>query len=371
MDLSQSPSPAELNVKLDQIRGLLAERELDGLLLRRTENLAWATCGADAYINIADSIAAASLLITQSERMVLTNNIEAARLMEEEGLSQLGWKFEVSSWINGDGRLQELTRGMRLGSDSNHLQAADLSGEIASLRSRLTPEEGGRFRLLAKLCAEGMQDAMDSVQPGMSEFEIAGVLSESVRSRGVQPVVNLVAVDERIYSYRHPLPTDKKLSKYAMLILCGRKWGLICSLTRLVHFGFLPDEIRKKAEAVARIDAEMIGATRPGRTLGDVFGQAQAAYVAIGYPDEWKRHHQGGSAGYAPREVTATPSSSEPIFLGQAFAWNPSIAGAKSEDTILVGERSNEIITEMPGWPCVEVELENLVVSRPTILERK
>ncbi len=155
-----------------------------------------------------------------------------------------------------------------------------------------------------------------------------------------------------------------------MLVLCGRKHGLICSITRLVHFGPLSDEIRKKQTTVAQIDAEMIAATRPGFTIGDVFRKAQSIYASTGFPDEWQLHHQGGSAGYAPREFTATPTSTQPILVGQAFAWNPSITGVKSEDTILVGEHSNEIITEMPGWPVIDVQVGDQVVKRPAILER-
>jgi len=105
--------------------------------------------------------------------------------------------------------------------------------------------------------------------------------------------------------------------------------------------------------------------------LGDVFKCAQSAYAAAGYPDEWKLHHQGGSAGYAPREVTATPISTEPILVGQAFAWNPSIIGSKSEDTILVGEESNEIITEMADWPSMDVQVGQQVIKRPAILVKE
>jgi len=260
---------------------------------------------------------------------------------------------------------------MKLGADTGFSNALNISREIAALRAQPTPEEGSRYRELGKLCAQGMRQAIDGVRPGISEFEVAGLLTQSVESKGVQVVVNLVASDDRIFSYRHPLPTDKKLRKYAMLVLCGRKWGLICSVTRFVHFGALPDEIRQKAEAVARIDAEMIAATRPGRTLGDVFNQAQSAYTAAGYSDEWQLHHQGGSAGYAPREVTASPASIEPILVGQAFAWNPSITGTKSEDTILVGEDSNEIITEMADWPSIEVQVDQHVLKRPAILVKE
>jgi len=371
METNQTTSITEINLKLDRIRNLLNESDLDGILLRRTDNFSWATCGTDPHINTADSMGIASLLITKTNHLLVTNNIEATRLMQEEGLAEQGWESEVSPWFAEDDQITKLTRGMKLGADSSFPDTLDLSGEIASLRSQLTPEENKRYRELGRLCAQGMRQSIDAVKPGMTEYEIAGLLSQSVESKGVQAVVNLIATDERIFSFRHPLPTAKRLKNYAMLILCGRKWGLICSVTRFVYFGALPDEIRQKAKAVARIDAEMIAATRPGKTLGDVFSRAQSAYTAAGFPDEWKLHHQGGSAGYAPREITATPNSPEPILMGQAFAWNPSITGAKSEDTILVGEESNEIITEMADWPSIEVQVDEQVIRRPAILEKE
>ena len=371
MGSNQTTSNTELSLKLNRIRHLLDASNLDAILLRRTDNFTWATCGADPHINTADSMGNACLLITRKDRFVVTNNIESTRLMQEEGLAEQGWEVQIFPWFEGDVQIASLTRGMKLGVDTSFPHALDLSGEITSIRSQLTPEEENRYRELGHLCAQGMRQAIDAVKPGMSEYEIAGLLAQSVESRGVQAVVNLIATDERIFSYRHPLPTDKKLRNYGMLILCGRKWGLICSVTRLVHFGPLPDEVRHKAETVARIDAEMIAATRPGKTLGDVFSQAQSAYATAGFPDEWKLHHQGGSAGYAPREVTATPASTEPILVGQAFAWNPSITGAKSEDTILVGEGSNEIITEIADWPSIEVQVGEQILKRPAILEKE
>jgi Xaa-Pro aminopeptidase len=371
METNPRPTEAELNIKWERMKMLLDEFELDALLLRQVGNLAWITCGADSHVNMADTIGVAFLLITRTDRFVLTNNIESVRLMQEEGLAQQNWEFKVSPWYEQTGNLAELTRGMKLGVDGDFPNSRELSSEIAQLRSHLTAEEGNRYRVLGALCAEGMWQAVNGVQPGMTEYEIAGMLSQAVESRGVQAIVNLIATDERIFSYRHPLPTSKQLRNYAMLILCGRKWGLICSLTRLVHFGKIPEEIRRKGQAVAEIDATMIAATRPGYTLGEVFFKAQQSYASAGYPDEWKKHHQGGSAGYAPREVTATPSSEQPILAGQVFAWNPSITGVKSEDTILVGDKSNEVLTEMADWPTIEIQIDGQKIKRPAILEKE
>ena len=74
-----------------------------------------------------------------------------------------------------------------------------------------------------------MDSAIRAVRPGMTEYQIAGMLAREALDRGVQPIVNLIAVDERVARFRHPLPTDRPLKSYAMLVLCGRMWGLVCS----------------------------------------------------------------------------------------------------------------------------------------------
>ena len=155
-----------------------------------------------------------------------------------------------------------------------------------------------------------------------------------------------------------------------MLILCGRRWGLVCSLTRLVYFGHLPAELHSKSLATAKIDATVISETRPGSTLGEIFARIQTAYAEAGYPDEWKLHHQGGPAGYEPREYIATPDGLDLVQPGQVYAWNPSITGTKSEDTILVGEAGNEVLTHIPGWPVLTVKVGEKQVERPAILEQ-
>lgn len=360
---------SEFSQKQDRIQALLAKHKLDALLLQRVGSFAWATCGAASYVNTATSNGAATLLITPSGRYLITNNIEATRLEREEKLTAQGWEFHIVPWYEMRDTVAELSRGLRLGADGPYPGATDLSSALARLRANLTPEEGERFRALSRLCAEAMGNAARAVRPGQTEYQIAGLLAHEAESRGVQAIVNLIATDERIFAFRHPLPTEKKLERYAMLVLCGRRWGLVCSLTRFAHFGRLPDDLRRKAEAVARVDATFITATRPGQTLGQIFRQAMAAYAESGFPDEWHLHHQGGAAGYEPREYIATPSSTDVVSVGQVYAWNPSITGTKSEDTILVGDKGNEVLTSIDGWPTLTVAVGGQEHTRPAILE--
>jgi antitoxin VapB len=350
--------------KLEIIRTWMTSRNLGALFLQTAGSFAWATCGAASFINRASTNGLASLLITQEHQYLITTNIEAPRLEKEQQLAANGWGFQINPWYEAPAAMTQLSHGLSLASDGAYPRAQDLSADLARLRANLTPEEGQRFINLGKACARAMQAACQAVRPGQTEYQIAAALAAQAEGLGVQAIVNLIATDERIFSYRHPLPTAKKLEKYAMLILCGRQYGLVCSLTRLVHFGALPDELTRKMEATARVDAAFINSTRPGRTLGDIFDKAIHMYAETGYPDEWKKHHQGGTAGYEPREYLSVPGSTDRVAAGQVYAWNPSITGYKSEDTILIGDAKNEVLTEMSDWPYLTVD----GINRPAIL---
>ncbi len=360
----------ELTQKLDLVRALLDQQHLDALLLQRVSSVAWATCGASSYVNTATSTGVASVLITSSARYLVVDNIEAARLEQEEGLGRQRWEFRVHPWYAPEDTVGQLAGALKLGTDSCRAGAADLSEEVARLRADLTPAEDERFRALGHRCAEAMDQAIRAVRPGQTEFEMAGLLERKAQDRGVQPIVVLVAADDRIFRYRHPLPTDRRLEQYAMLVLCGRKWGLVCSITRLVHFGPLSEELRRREQACARVDAAFISATRPGNSIAAVFDRGANEYAAVGFPDEWQLHHQGGPAGYEPREFLATPTVAGEVHLGQVFAWNPSITGCKCEDSVLVAEKGNEVLTYLSGWPSMDVSLpDGSVLGCPAILE--
>jgi antitoxin VapB len=354
--------------KHERINQLLEKHDIDVLIIQQIANFAWATDGAASYINTAATNGVGTLLVNKESRKLIADNIETPRFKKEEQLKAQGWECYSHKWYQPTDIIEKLTTGLRTGADGPFPGALDLSDELSVYRSYLDRTEQDRFRSLSSLCAEAMDEAIRAISPGQTEYQIAALLSDAAQKRGVLPIVNLIATDERIHNFRHPLPTSKKLDKYGMLVLCGRQHGLVCSLTRLIHFGPLPKDLKEKAEAVAFIDGAMIIATRPGKTVADIFQITKNAYANVGYADEWQLHHQGGPAGYDPREFLATAASDIPVGVGQAYAWNPSITGCKSEDTILVGETGNEVLSVIDGWPMVSVEIDGQTISRPAIL---
>lgn len=359
----------EIAAKLARLRAFMNERGFTALHLATSASTAWLTAGAATYVNQAADGGPSSILVTGEHVFVLTNRVEAPRLEEEEQLAAVGFELMVEPWYRRGAQLARLVEGQRVAQDMPGL-GQNVAGEIGLLRARLLPEESERMRAVGRLAAEALHEAIQQVRPGMTEYHIAGRLAAAAQSRGGQLVVNLVAADERIARFRHPLPTARTVERFVLLACCFRREGLIASVSRLVHFGPVPKEVREKARVVAEVDAQLILGTQPGRTLVEQFNTAREAYSKAGYAEAIEEHHQGGLAGYLSREQLAGPENQTVIEQGMAFAWNPSVRGMKSEDTIVLGAAGPEVVTAMEAWPVLRMQVGDGFIERPAVLER-
>jgi len=343
----------------------------DAVLLSRLENFAWFTCGGDVHVNTAQETGVGSLLVHRSGTTLITNNVERPRLLDEE-LDGLQLAEDISLWAEDalPDAVARVAPDQKIASDVALPGVAACPEAIARLRWSLTPAEVDRYRALGADVGAGIGEACMRLEPGMTEFEAAGALASEHYARGVTPIVVLVAADDRLLKYRHPLPTMNEITRTVMLVVCGRRNGLIVSATRIVSFGRVSNELRKKHQAVVAVDAAFNGATKIGARIGDVFKAGLAAYAEQGYPEEWKLHHQGGPTGYAPREYRATPDTDDLVLENQAFAWNPSITGTKSEDTVIATSAGLETISASPGFPTLEASSHGLTLKRSDLLVR-
>ncbi|VBB05389.1 Hypothetical protein LUCI_0598 [Lucifera butyrica] len=358
-------SVREYDAKLKRVRALMAEEGIENLLITTQVNFLWFT-GGRPYVNPAVEKACGDLLVTGDSVYLVANNIEAGRLITEELTGLPITKVEYAWWEAAGMQdcLTQITAGRRVWTD------VELGEKFASLRWRFEPEESERYADTGRCVGKVLEQVAYSVEPGMSELAIAAMIRERSAELGLNPWVNLVAVDERVYQYRHPLPTDRKLRQYVMLVLTAQKQGLFAAATRLVHFGRIPLKVKQRHEAVLKVDVAFIGATKPGAVVGDIFAGGQKAYKTVGFPEEWQYHHQGGMAGYQAREFRGTALSPQVVKAGQVYAWNPSIAGVKSEDTFMVGEKGPVVLTSSKKFPLVEVEYNGCCLARPDILIR-
>jgi Xaa-Pro aminopeptidase len=362
----------EIAAKLAQVRKLLQTHGATAALIGRQSNFSWLSCGGEAHIPLNTDRSFGQLLVTPGEFYILANRIEMPRL-ETEALRGLNAIPLCYDWHEKNGAapvLKTVADPKTILSDTGDWGTRSKPELFPPLRYSLQPEEIKRYRSLGRAAEEALRETCLQIEPGQTEFEMAAALAQSSWTRQLTPVVLLVATDERIRRYRHPLPTNKKLKRHAMLVLCARRHGLIVALTRLVHFGKIAPDLRKRHDAVCAIDAAFQQNTRPNALVRDVFALGLEAYAEKGFPDEWRLHHQGGPCGYEGRDYLGSLHAPGNVQVNQPFAWNPSITGTKSEDTILAGEKGIELITPARDWPMVEVGWKGKTVERPDILVR-
>ena len=361
---------AEIDQKLNRIEEFLDKNAAKALLLSRHGNIAWITAGqVEARVAQGVETAVCSLLLLRDgRRHYVAPNNEAARLADEE-FAGLGYEAVIYPWHeSADSVIRELAGNGGLYADTAFPNAREVS--LVELQAPLLPGEIERLRSLSSETAEATVGVLEDLAPGVSEQEMAARMSAALLARGIFPTVLLMGVDERIYRYKHAVPRGGVLKRYGMLNLCARRWGLVISITRFVHFGSLPAELAAAFEAAARIHAGILHATSNGAVSRDIFAAAQRAYAAVGAADEIERHHQGGACGYAERDWVVTPKGTERVIAPQAFAYNPSLRSAKAEDTVLLANGAIEVLTATPELPVIESAVEGITYRSAGVLVR-
>ncbi|MFC6720641.1 M24 family metallopeptidase [Halobacteriaceae archaeon SHR40] len=356
--------------RIERLDSLLAAESLSAVWFARPNSFAWLTGGNNVVDRTADAgVAAAGY--DGEQVTVITNNIEQNRLQEEE----LPESVTVESFDWYEGTLSEAVKATSqtpAAADFDVTGFEDISG--SELRQPLLDADIDQYRALGETVAEAVESVCRSVTPETTEREAAARLRGKLAAHGIETPVALVGGSERAPEYRHLTPTETPLDRYAIVSVTTQRDGLFASCTRTVAFD-PPEWLEERHRAATRVEASALVATRAvgkeGGQAASIFEQIQDAYESLSWSGEWRNHHQGGAAGFAGREWIATPDSEAPVHLPMAYAWNPTVEGAKSEDTVLVTESGYETLTE-GDWPTETVEAVGFdeQFERPAILHR-
>jgi antitoxin VapB len=329
--------------RYDRLGRLMERHGLDVVVLRRPANFAWYTGGADTKVDHVAPEGVADLIVRGDSPLVLTSTIEAPRMRSEQtpGLEVVEYPWHEDRMA----ALREVVGDARVGSDMGLPGTVDLSDSIVRLRRTLDTDAVDSLRAIGAAATAAMAEAAAAVESGMTEHEAAARLAAACRSRRLTATVLLAAADERIALHRHPVPVGATIEGRAMLVASAEGRGLYANLTRIVELDEPDPDLARRQRACEEILARMRDeATRPGRTVAEAFADCRRFYAEAGFPEEWRFHHQGGLTGYASRELIATPATDAVIEPGQAFAWNPSVAGAKAEETFVLTETGTELV---------------------------
>ena len=362
----------EVREKDRRIRNLLHTKGLAGVLLKRQANFSWLTAGGINLIGIATEMGGTTLLVTEREKYVLTTNIEAPRMIEEEGIEALGFQVRTFPWHEDQEAaiVRELVGAGPLGCDIALPNTVNVGEDVVRLRFSFTPSEIERYRWLGDKTSRAAEQVLMDTRRGEKECAVIGRLAAELWKDRIDPIGVMGAADDRISRFRHCIPMEQPIDRLFMLSVNARKGGLVVCLTRFAHFGACPDGLRKQYEANVYVDCVFMAHTRPGTPAKEVFQKGIDAYKEKGYPEEWKLHHQGGPIGYQPRDYRARFQTPDIVALNQPFCWNPSITGTKSEDTILATPDGPELITRPTYFPTLTVDVGGRRFVRAAMLEK-
>lgn len=364
----------EIDEKVERVARWLAAEKLDGVLIGAQHNFAWATAGGRNGIDQSRDPGAGTLLIGRDgRRWVLANHIEMARLQTEELAGkrfeavEFPWAEERADPLLAVGKARGLC-GAALASDLGLGETRPAEAGLTRLRYGLTPEEVERLKHIGSDAGQVLGHVCRNLKPGVRENEVVRQVTDAMLERDLWPVVLLVAADDRIASYRHPVPKQQVARRAVLVASCVRRGGLIVSLSRIVHFGPVPEMLATRTRLTAGVNADLWARTRPGATGRELYEVCRDSYARAGYPGEELKHHQGGAIGYRTREWVAHPVSQEVVQPSQAFAWNPTITGTKMEETVVAFADRIELVTNTPGWPAIEVRTGELTYALPDVL---
>jgi Xaa-Pro aminopeptidase len=372
LEASSMPIDAdELSIRTDRLDAYLSENDLEAVWFAQPTSFAWLTGGSNVVARGGLGVGAVGYAGDGDLRLV-TNNIEVERLLEEELPG--GVEAETYQWYESS--LAESVAGRSPTPAAADFDVPDFESiDPTNLRQPLTEGEIERYRELGADTAEAVESVAREVESEDTETDVAAALRAALAARDINSPVALVGGERRAQEYRHYTPKDVELGGYALLSVTAERGGLHASATRTVAFD-PPEWLADRHQIAMFVEATALGATRAvarrDGTAGDAFHGIQAAYEHFEYPDEWRKHHQGGAAGYAGREWKGTPTADEPVHAPMAYAWNPTVQGAKSEDTVLVSEDGFEVLTETGEWPTQPVDAYDYdaVVDRHLILDR-
>lgn len=341
--------------KLDRIREWMLTRGYEGLILSRRDNYTWITDGGKNHVMSSVESGVGHLVITEDQIWLVADSSDAPRLAAEQNPLEAR-VLQIPWYESAEDRICRLLSGKNLGSDTGMGRTDNVQQELVELRMDLTEEEICRYREIGTKCAAIVEQVCKDARPDQTEEEVAADLRCRCIQAGISPDCVLVGADERISRYRHPVPTKKRIRQCLMVVLGGEKYGLNISMTRMVYFTPIPEEIRERYEKTQEIFAGMQTMMRDGMPYREYFSKVQELYRKAGWPEEWKMHHQGGPTGYGCRELVIGPQQEGWIRKGRAYAWNPTIQGTKCEETTFLTEAGAEIFTRIGEWPCRQIK---------------
>ncbi len=351
--------------RLEALRESMEERELDGLVVVKRENVRYLSgfTGDSGVLVVAPGKAS---LITdgrfreQAERevsglsvLIYEKRIEDAIVESLEGSSKTG--IENTATLAFHARLLgalEAGGGLKTSRDLSPAESI-----VERLRTHKDPSEIAAIRSAAECARQAWESLMPMVQPGVTERKLAAGLDYRMIMAGADgPAFDTLVASGPNASMPHAVITDRVLAEGDQVVVDfgAVKEGYCCDVTRTIAIG----EPSSRAAEIARVVRDAfdaaIGALAVGVRAVDVDAASRSVLEEAGLAEHFM-HGLGHGVGLEVHEKPTVSRLSEDILEpGMVFTVEPGVylegeTGARHEETVLLGEWGPEILTGTIG----------------------
>jgi Xaa-Pro aminopeptidase len=345
---------AAVEARTDRLVGLLAERELDCLLVTNLVNVRYLTgfTGTNG-----------ACVVACDERLFLTD----FRYLQQARSQVRGYERVRA----GQDMLADLGRRLRgrAGFDDAHVTVAShrklqekvgegvelvpAGGLVEDLRAVKDELELGAIRAAAAIADEVYEELRERGAAGRTERELALALGRAMEDRGAErPSFPPIVAAAEQGALPHAWPRDVEIPSGTLLVVdMGAQVDGYCSdCTRTLATGPLDDAVLEVYELVRRAQAAGLAAAREGASCKGVDAVARDIIEAAGHGERFG-HGLGHGVGLEVHERPRLGKTAEgELRAGNVVTVEPGVYlpgefGVRIEDLVMVTDGEPEVLT--------------------------
>ena len=342
--------------RADRLEALIAEQELDALLVTDLTNVRYLTgytgtngvcvVGPDLRVFFTDF-----RYVVQAERQVQGFDRERGKQdLLEEAAARLSGRV---GFEDGDLSVRRFERLKGLVGDGVELVAAGRL--VERLRAVKEPEELDRIRAAAALADEIFRGVAERGLTGRSEREVALELETQMRRSGAEPSFPSIVAGGANGALPHAQPGEDRIPRDTLVVVdLGCLLDGYCSdCTRTFATGTPSGEAREVYDLVLETQVATLGEVRAGAAGADVDAFARERIAAAGHGERFGHGLGHGVGIVVHEEPTLSRLSKDTLAAGSVVTVEPGVYlpdafGVRIEDLVVVGDDGPEILSGFP-----------------------
>lgn len=222
---------------------------------------------------------------------------------------------------------------------------------LETMRMVKSDEEVAAIERAIRITYQGLTELLAEVRPGVTEYQLDGILENSFKRQGAQYMAfdPIVGAGEETTILHYQKRNRSLVSGELLMMDVGAEWDhYAADITRTVPVdGRFSDDQALIYDIVLKAEKAVIAAVKPGVTIRDLDDIARKIIREAGYIDEFIHgisHHLG-------LDVHDVADSSLPLKPGMVITVEPGIylpdkkIGVRIEDDVLVTETGCRILS--------------------------